>query len=235
MKHHPIQTTLLGALCMAAALLPGSLSAQATSRNVAIGSTIAAYSSRIDSSYGPNRIIDGIKGNTGNYWGAYGYPQWVEIDLGSDCVISKTILHLYDMRAYKFKVEARQQNGAYTTVVDRLNNQTVAPVTDEFAPVAARFVKLTITGVYNNTGAWMAIQEFEIHGIPQLTQDMNVHIKGITRIDGGLDLVGQGLAIYATKEEYETGGQPVFEVTADGTMFVKPQGDISMGPYGAND
>ncbi len=214
-------------------MLPGTLFAQATPRNLALGGTIAAFSSRLDSSYAANKIIDGISDKPANRWVAFGYPQWVEIDLGSECNISKTMVHSYEARAYKFKVEARSENGEYVTVVDRLDNQTAGPITDDFQPVTARFVKLTVSGAFNFTFPAVAIQEFEIHGIPVLIQDTNLPIKGITRIDGGVDLVGQGLAIYATKEDYESGGQPVFEVTSEGKMFVTPQGDISMGPYGA--
>ncbi len=226
-------TTVLASLWLAAAMLPGTLFAEATPRNVALGGTIAAFSSRVDSSYKAEKIIDGVSDKTDNRWTAAGYPQWVEIDLGVECNITKTIVHTQDARAYQFKVESRTEDGEYATIVDRLNNQTGGPITDAFEMVTARFVKITVNGAFNYTGDRVSLHEFEIHGIPLLTQDTNIHIKGITRIDGGLDLVGQGLAIYATKEEYENGGQPVFEVTAEGTMFVTPQGDISMGPYGA--
>lgn len=100
-------------------------------------------------------------------WAASGYPQWIEIDLGSVQKINKTELIGYENRAYQFKVDVKKESsGEYEMVVDRTANTTpateAAPLADQFAETEARYVRLTVTGAYNYTGTWVSITEFRI-------------------------------------------------------------------------
>ena len=43
-------------------------------------------------------------------------------------------------------------------IVDRLsNNSTNQPITDTFAPVTARYAKLTVTGASGYSGSWVSL------------------------------------------------------------------------------
>jgi hypothetical protein len=100
-------------------------------------------------------------------WSASGYPQSIEVDLGSVQNISKTAVICYENRAYQFKIEVRKsETENYTQVVDRTSNTNggteAAPISDEFKPIDARFVKMTITGASVYTGTWISIIEFRI-------------------------------------------------------------------------
>jgi len=69
---------------------------------------------------------------------------------------------------------------------------------------------------------------------PPETNEGDLLVTGIARIDGGLDLVGNGLAVYATESDYDTGEDPVAEIKTDGTIKSRiASGDISMGSFTA--
>lgn len=59
----------------------------------------------------------------------------------------------------------------------------------------------------------------------------DLFVEGIGRIDGGLDLVGNGLAVYASEADYASGEAPKAEIKADGSITFQAQGDLSMGPF----
>lgn len=109
------------------------------------------------------QLIDGIS-TFPNRWRAEGYPQWVEIDLGSDKHITETNLETMDNRAYQYVIETRPTNGAYTVLVDRSNNRDMAPMKDTFVPTTARYVKLTVTGAHVFDGVWVVLHELRIIG-----------------------------------------------------------------------
>lgn len=67
---------------------------------------------------------------------------------------------------------------------------------------------------------------------PTVTVFDDIYVKGITRIDGGLDLIGSNLSIFETVSGYESGVDPVVEIKNDGTITLMRQGDIFMGQFG---
>lgn len=123
-----------------------------------------AYSSQQTGNEAP-RAVDG---DTATRWSADGFPQWIELDLGADMLIERTALVAYQDRAYQFIVEAKPDGGTYATIVDRQSNTTPGtvadPITDEFTPVQARYVKLTVTGAHSYTGSWVSVLEFRVFG-----------------------------------------------------------------------
>jgi len=61
----------------------------------------------------------------------------------------------------------------------------------------------------------------------------DLYVEDIVRVDGGPDLVGNGLAIFSSEADYIGGADPIIEIRANGTLQVPPQGDVSMGAFGA--
>jgi hypothetical protein len=108
-----------------------------------------------------------VDGSTATRWSATGYPQWLEVDLGSVRNIGRTQVVSYQDRAYQFRVEVRTTaTGSFTEVVDRSSNTTpgtvASPITNTFAPTEARYVRITVTGAANYTGTWASLLEFRV-------------------------------------------------------------------------
>lgn len=126
--------------------------------NLALDNVIA-YSAQEVSNPASNAVDDSLW----TRWSVWGYPQWIELDLGTAQPIGITELAPYRGRAYQFKVETKV--GAldpYSLLVDRLTNTSNGfALADTFPPVQARFVRLTVTG-----GAYphVAIVEFKLYG-----------------------------------------------------------------------
>lgn len=132
--------------------------------NLAASGTISAYSNQ-DVGFEAAKAIDGTDNSDSNHWSASGYPQWIEVDLGANKQIYSTELDAVADRVYLFRVETKAEGGSYQTVVDG----TVSPgapsgTAYDFAPVTARYVKLTVTGADNYTGDTTNIREFKIFG-----------------------------------------------------------------------
>ena len=60
-------------------------------------------------------------------------------------------------------MEVSLNGTSYTTIVDKTANTTgAATFTDVFAPVPARYVRLTVTGTSGYTGGWASLNEFRV-------------------------------------------------------------------------
>ncbi|MGE5295428.1 MAG: discoidin domain-containing protein, partial [Solirubrobacterales bacterium] len=84
-------------------------------------------------------------------WRLGDLPQWLEVDLGDAYKVCRTQIVGLQNQACRFTVEVKARaEDAYVQVVDRTNNSTpgtaVEPIIDTFEPVAARYVRLTVTG-----------------------------------------------------------------------------------------
>lgn len=116
-----------------------------------------------------NPITNLVDGSTETRCSASGYPQTLEIDLGAVYSLSSTELVCYKDRAYQFIVEAAATKGeAYTQIVDRSSNSTGgtvdSPISDNFSPINARYVRITISGAGSYTGTWVSLLEFRVFG-----------------------------------------------------------------------
>ncbi|WP_131018894.1 glycoside hydrolase family 2 TIM barrel-domain containing protein [Paenibacillus thalictri] len=125
--------------------------------------------------------VDGVAATK---WASAGatsdFPQWIELDLQAVSTIKRIELLPQDSRAYRYKVEAKQKEGdSYTTILDRTQNQTsAATLADDLsAPVKARYVKLTITGIYNSTTKFASIYEFRVIGPKVIMPDQPADLK----------------------------------------------------------
>jgi unsaturated rhamnogalacturonyl hydrolase len=105
-----------------------------------------------------------VDGDTTDRWSALNYPQWVEVDLGAVYSISGVKVYPYLDRAYRYYVEVK--TGAadpYVLVADRSGNSAGGTVlTDSFASISARFVRLWVEGASGYTGYWVSVRELEI-------------------------------------------------------------------------
>jgi hypothetical protein len=137
--------------------------------NLALFKTVTYSSQENNSSRAASNVVDSIDNNGELRWSAGPMPQWVEVDLGKDYLLSKTELVCYLDRAYQFKVEVKANGGStYTQVVNRLNNtqpgSAASPITDTFSEVTGRYVRLTVTGAAVYAGTWASILEFRVFG-----------------------------------------------------------------------
>jgi hypothetical protein len=110
--------------------------------------------------------FEGSKVNDGDpntRWRAYGWPNSIQIDLGSVKTITATDLLPYQNKAYRYRVLVSTNETKFTRVVDRSSNRTGGEViTDTFAPVKARYIRLVILGSYGDKSEWTDIKEFRV-------------------------------------------------------------------------
>lgn len=131
------------------------------SANMAYGN-VTAFSGQETGNEAPGAVDDQLW----TRWSSQGYPQWIELDLGSAQSIGTTEVAPYLGRAYQYTVETKMGSGdPYTLLVDRTASTTGGnAITDVFTPVQARYVRLTVTGASGYTGDWASILEFKLFG-----------------------------------------------------------------------
>ncbi len=116
-----------------------------------------------------NPAAAAVDGDVNTRWSASVYPQWLEVDLGAVYNISKTEVVCLNDRAYQFTIQSKTTSGgSYTQIVNRTANtqggSAAAPITDNFGPVQARYVRITVTGAADYTGTWASIAELRVFG-----------------------------------------------------------------------
>ena len=117
-------------------------------------------------------LIDGLLGDDSNRWSADGLmagKPYVEIDLGSNFKLASFHLDSFQNRAYQFFIETKSDEGSYERVVDLTSNSEPGAF-DAFLPeeVAARYIKITVTGASGYTGDWASFREFQAYGMPMI-------------------------------------------------------------------
>jgi rhamnogalacturonyl hydrolase YesR len=143
-----------GAFLLAGAQVAQLITSPSTGRPVSFTSQqVGNEASRVDD------------GNVTTRWSASGFPQSVTIDLGSAKSVSNAKVVPYLDRAYRYRVETSTDNSHWTTVIDRTANTTGGSLIDNFTTgaISARYVRLTVTGVYNVSTTWVSIQEFAVY------------------------------------------------------------------------
>jgi hypothetical protein len=93
--------------------------------------------------------------------------KWVEVDLGGLYEINRSHVAVIGENACQFKVEAKPAiDEQYVICVDRTENDDraalLAPLVDAFNPIAARYVRITVTGVSGDVFNPARIREFRI-------------------------------------------------------------------------
>ena len=111
-----------------------------------------------------NEVYRTVDGDLDTRWAVDGYGNWMQVDIGSVCAISKIEFVPYQNRAYQYKIEVSTDGINYTQVVDKTDNTSGgAMFVDTFTPVDARYIKVTITGCSGYTGTWIGICELSIY------------------------------------------------------------------------
>ena len=118
---------------------------------------------------GGNVVANLVDDNTSSRWSVNGFPQSATVDLEADITITRTEVTCYENRAYQFTIEgALTEDGPYTTIVDRSNNtsqgRSDAPIINLVDSIAARYVRITVTGADVYTGLWSSLTELRVFG-----------------------------------------------------------------------
>ncbi|GIF22732.1 hypothetical protein BJ973_000909 [Actinoplanes tereljensis] len=160
--------TLLAAVLVAAVLTPGTAHA-AGGTNLAQGKPATASGS-VDV-YGAGNVTDG---NANSYWESpnNAFPQWVQVDLGSNLAVDQAKLKLPPATAWAARTQTitlqGSTNGSTWITLSGPAGRLFDPatgntVTIDFTAVTIRYVRATFT---SNTG-WPAgqLSELEIYGV----------------------------------------------------------------------
>lgn len=132
-------------------------------RNVALDKSVTTSSAQ-DGNPG-SRITDNNV-NSDSRWSVQGFPQQATIDLGSVYTVVQSEVYPFEDRAYQYTIEVSTNGSNYTPIVDRSNNEQGGnAISDLFAPVDARYIRLKVTGVSGGyTGDWISFREVKIFG-----------------------------------------------------------------------
>ncbi len=122
-----------------------------------------------------------VSGAVGTRWSAAGMYHWAIGDLGKEVALYKVCVYPMDRRDYLYKVEVSEDGKKWATVVDRTKTNTGAVCyTDSFAPVYARYVRLTTNGAatYGTVGApWLSLSEMLLY--PYTGEGEILHVEDI--------------------------------------------------------
>jgi len=85
------------------------------------------------------------------------------VDLGAVYNLTATeVMWEFSGRVYKYKVEVSTDNTNWTLVVDKTNNTSTAQTQRDNFAAAARYVRITVTGL--QTSSWASFWEFRVFG-----------------------------------------------------------------------
>jgi beta-glucanase (GH16 family) len=135
---------------------------QLTSPNLALHHPVTASSVENDS----NRLTQSlaVDGNINTRWSSdWSDPQWISIDLGAPCVLSRVVLNWSDSYARNYQIQVSDDTSTWTTIYsttngDRgMNNITVSGT--------GRFVRLygTERALLNGYTYGYSLHEFEVY------------------------------------------------------------------------
>ncbi|MDA8692503.1 polysaccharide lyase family 7 protein [Saprospiraceae bacterium] len=118
---------------------------------------------------GSNVETNLVDDNTNSRWSVNGFPQSATVDLHGFIKITRTEVTCYEDRAYQYIIEgAIEENGPFTTLVDRSNNTSfgtpTTPIINLVDSIEARFIRITVTGAHEYTGPWVSLTELRVFG-----------------------------------------------------------------------
>src|SRR6266404_5601630 len=92
------------------------------------------------------------------------YPQWWRVDLGSVQPLTNAVINWFNSstRAYKYRIEASNDDTNYTVLVNNTNNTTFADTTNTLS-ATNRYVRITVTGT-TASGGFASFYECQIYG-----------------------------------------------------------------------
>ncbi|WP_218041418.1 discoidin domain-containing protein [Acrocarpospora macrocephala] len=191
--------------------------------NLARGKSVTASST--NPGYPPSNAVDG---NAGSYWESLnGFPQWIQVDLGSTANIGRVVLKLPPQPAWGTRNQTIQVQGStngttYTNFAGptafTFNAATGNMVTINIPSGTARYVRLNFSG---NTG-WPAAQlaEFEVYGTTVIGENEP------PTVPGNLTLTGKTATSVSLSWSASTDNVGVvgYEVRQNGTAVASPTG-----------
>lgn len=113
---------------------------------IAVGSKVTD-SGHIEGSHYSSLIVDGIP--YGDYWSAFPYPQWVQIDLGKTRKVNSVHVFPYyaEPRYYQYTVEVSLDGSEWMVVGDMSKNTKQATRKGDcftFEPIEARYIRVNM-------------------------------------------------------------------------------------------
>lgn len=132
---------------------------------------------------GSNVVANLVDDDTETRWSVETFPQSATVDLERNITITQTEVTCYQDRAYQFIIEGSQnEDGPYTTIVDRSNNTITGtatiPIMNVVDSIEARFVRITVTDADVYTGPWVSLTELRVFG-EQITNVQDVDHKQV--------------------------------------------------------
>lgn len=119
-----------------------------------------------DSQQSENPSSKGNDGNTSTRWCAAddALNHWWTVDLGALYKISGSQVTWEKAgKLYKYKIEVSADNRNWTLKANRTNNTAAQQVqTDSYSANAARYVRITVTGLASDS--WASFSEFKVFG-----------------------------------------------------------------------
>jgi len=122
-----------------------------------------------------NRAVDG---STGTYAQSDTEKWDLKIDLNKLHMVDKIVYKPNGTNwAKKYQIQVRHEDGNWTTIKN-VTNSTNAVQTHIFnPPEVARYIRLRVTRENSAGDIPHAINEFEVHGIPNLVEDQDIEMK----------------------------------------------------------
>ncbi|MBD1557034.1 hypothetical protein HC752_08795 [Vibrio sp. S9_S30] len=113
--------------------------------------------------YNCSQVVDGSD-SSGDRWSAMTFPQHVEVDLGALHTLNGFALSALYNRNYNFKIEVKATEAADYQLVSESVGGDGSGQYQVLSPVVARYAKLTVTGIANNSSNWVSIREWDLYG-----------------------------------------------------------------------
>jgi hypothetical protein len=145
--------------CVGAFLLAGSAVARLQT-SPSTGRPVTATGQQVGNE--ARRVNDG---DVTTRWSASGFPKAVTIDLGANHPLSNSMVVPYADRAYRFRIETSTDKLHWRLAIDHSTTTIRGSRHEDFpaGTVAARYARLTVTGVYGTATTWVGIQEFAVY------------------------------------------------------------------------
>jgi len=161
-----------------------------------------------------------VDNNTSTRWSVNEYPQSATVDLEGDIKINQIEVTCHEGRAYQFIIEgASQEDGPYTTIVDRSTNTirgtATVPIINDVDEVEARFVRITVSGADMYTGTWVSLTELRVFGEGERTyqeeEEEEITEFLLTPNPARAEVTIQAPEAYHTVSMYDTSGKRIFQ------------------------
>jgi len=145
--------------CIGAFLLAGREMAK-LAKNMALRKSIVDRSGEVVG-FEATRAVDG---DVTTRWSAQTFPQYFTVDLGNVYRVTNLSFVPKDDRSYQFKVESGLDSPfeMIGVLLDRTTNTARGSHFAAVVPTQARYLRLTVTGIYGGGTDWVSVQEFGV-------------------------------------------------------------------------